>query len=128
MNLEDVSQHRSVDDCWIVIDNVVLDITNWLSQHPGGDQVLLANAGSDASALFHSVFAHDASAYKFMMETYQIGRLKELDPESHLPVHDDQAESGFSAPLLLAIVVVFSAIGMMVLLKRKKSAAFNKTK
>lgn len=39
----------------IIIDNVVYDITEFLDDHPGGVDVLLNNAGKDASECFHEV-------------------------------------------------------------------------
>lgn len=43
------------DDAVIVIDNVVYDVTAFLEDHPGGMEVLLDNAGKDASRCFHDV-------------------------------------------------------------------------
>lgn len=30
-----VSGHNTAEDCWIVIDNGVYDVTQWLDKHPG---------------------------------------------------------------------------------------------
>lgn len=32
----EVSNHNTPDDCWIVVDNQVWDVTNFLDEHPGG--------------------------------------------------------------------------------------------
>lgn len=32
----EVSAHKAADDCWIVVDNQVWDISDFLSEHPGG--------------------------------------------------------------------------------------------
>lgn len=45
--------HRK--DAAIIIDNVVYDVTEFLDEHPGGMDVLLKNAGKDASESFHEV-------------------------------------------------------------------------
>lgn len=42
----EVSKHASAHDAWIIINGKVLDITPWLEEHPGGDDVLLAAAGT----------------------------------------------------------------------------------
>ncbi|KAJ3110052.1 hypothetical protein HDU96_006942 [Phlyctochytrium bullatum] len=42
---EDVSSHNTREDCWMVIDKKVYDITKFLDEHPGGEEVLLEQAG-----------------------------------------------------------------------------------
>lgn len=44
-NTVEVAKHSTVEDAWIVIDDKVLDISTWLEEHPGGDDVLLDLAG-----------------------------------------------------------------------------------
>lgn len=36
LSTEQISQHSSPDDCWIVVDNQVWDMTDFLEEHPGG--------------------------------------------------------------------------------------------
>jgi cytochrome b involved in lipid metabolism len=36
---EEILQHRSEDDAWIVVDGKVYDVTQFLETHPGGPQV-----------------------------------------------------------------------------------------
>ncbi|GAA5978153.1 hypothetical protein JCM21900_004312, partial [Sporobolomyces salmonicolor] len=35
-SLEEVKQHNSKDDCWVVVNGRVLDVTKFLPDHPGG--------------------------------------------------------------------------------------------
>jgi alkylation response protein AidB-like acyl-CoA dehydrogenase len=49
----EVAAHNSADDCWIIIDNKVYDVTKFLKFHPGGKNVILRYAGQDATADFH---------------------------------------------------------------------------
>ncbi|KAI0602478.1 FMN-dependent dehydrogenase-domain-containing protein [Biscogniauxia sp. FL1348] len=53
--LSDVSEHKSQDDCWIILHGKVYDITSFLPKHPGGRDLLLQNAGQDASRAFDLV-------------------------------------------------------------------------
>ncbi|KAI1501847.1 FMN-dependent dehydrogenase-domain-containing protein [Biscogniauxia marginata] len=53
--LAEVNEHKSQDDCWMILHGKVYDITLFLSKHPGGRSLLLQNAGQDASTAFDSV-------------------------------------------------------------------------
>lgn len=57
ITVEEVSKHNSEDDCWIIVDDNVYDVTKFLHEHPGGKRVLLKKAGSDATKEFHSLHA-----------------------------------------------------------------------
>ncbi len=46
---EEVEQHASRDDKWIVIDDEVYDVTGWSRRHPGGSRLLSHYAGQDAT-------------------------------------------------------------------------------
>jgi flavocytochrome c len=49
ISLEEVAKHNKKDDLWIAVKGVVLDVTNWLDEHPGGPQALFSHMGKDAS-------------------------------------------------------------------------------
>ena len=69
--LAEVSQHNTSKDCWIVIHNKVYDVTKFLEDHPGGDEVLLSSTGKDASNDFDDI-GHSTSAVA-MMDEYYVG-------------------------------------------------------
>ncbi|KAH3769637.1 hypothetical protein DPMN_170910 [Dreissena polymorpha] len=71
--LEDVSFHSDASSCWIVIADKVYDVTDFLHTHPGGEEIILENAGSDATISFQSK-GHSASAVDTMAK-YCIGEL-----------------------------------------------------
>eukprot|EP00953_Heterococcus_sp_UTEX-ZZ885_P002475 1844-Heterococcus_DN1.PRE.5 len=71
---DEVASHNKRDDCWVIIDKKVYDLTSFLSQHPGGVITILVYAGRDASAVFAAIHADDAYALK---ASYVIGRLAE---------------------------------------------------
>lgn len=50
--MEQVAEHKSDDDMWMVIDGKVYDVTNFADAHPGGSGFVTRNAGKDASTLF----------------------------------------------------------------------------
>ncbi|KAH7198384.1 FMN-dependent dehydrogenase-domain-containing protein [Fusarium flagelliforme] len=59
VSLEEVKQHNTAEDCWIAIHSKVWDITHFINQHPGGPDVLLNSAGSDATEIYNDVHAPD---------------------------------------------------------------------
>lgn len=52
LTLAEVEQHNTDDDCWLIIDNKVYDVSKYLDEHPGGPEVMADLAGE-----FHS-FLH----------------------------------------------------------------------
>eukprot|EP01018_Ginkgo_biloba_P020095 Gb_19092 [translate_table: standard] len=75
--LGEVSEHNHHKDCWLIIAGKVYDVTRFMDDHPGGDEVLLSATGKDATDDFEDV-GHSDSARE-MMEQYCIG---EIDPST----------------------------------------------
>jgi len=79
--IEQVSQHKGKDSCWMAIEGNVYDLTPFVQSglHPGRDAIL-EGCGIDATELFNSrptgsKTPHSTSARK-MMAKYLIGTLK----------------------------------------------------
>ena len=53
ITLADVAKHNTKSDCWVVVDGQVLDVTSFLSEHPGGELAILTFAGKDATEEFN---------------------------------------------------------------------------
>ncbi|KAI9246512.1 cytochrome b5-like heme/steroid binding domain-containing protein [Phascolomyces articulosus] len=77
----DVAKHNSKSDLWLVIHNKVYDITQFVQEHPGGEEVLLDEAGKDATEAFEDI-GHSDEAREFYLTKYLIG---ELDEQSRIP-------------------------------------------
>ncbi|KAF5746324.1 cytochrome b5 [Tripterygium wilfordii] len=69
--LSEVAEHNTSKDCWLVIDGKVYDVTKFMEDHPGGDEVLLSATGKDATDDFEDV-GHSSTA-KAMMDEFYIG-------------------------------------------------------
>ncbi|EEU34467.1 uncharacterized protein NECHADRAFT_9645, partial [Fusarium vanettenii 77-13-4] len=59
ISLNDLRKHNTSTDCWIAIHSKVWDITDFIEEHPGGPEILLEHAGSDATGLYDGVHAPD---------------------------------------------------------------------
>jgi len=75
--LTDVEGHKDKNSTWIVIHDNVYDVTKFLEEHPGGEEVLLEQAGKDATEHFEDV-GHSTDA-RTMMKDYCIGELRDAD-------------------------------------------------
>ena len=73
MNWIEIKKHNKKSDCWIVIDNFVIDITKYIDKHTGGD-VILEYGGKDATDIFDKI-CHSNKAYELMLK-FKIGELK----------------------------------------------------
>jgi cytochrome b involved in lipid metabolism len=58
---------------YIVIHGKVYDITRFLEEHPGGEEILEENRGKDASEIFDTV-GHSGYALS-LMKNYEIGEI-----------------------------------------------------
>jgi len=73
--LSEVSEHCMPDDCWIIVFDRVYDVTDFLDEHPGGQYIMLENAGRDATLVFRGS-RHGRDAYD-MLDKYLVGVLVE---------------------------------------------------
>ncbi|KAG5839306.1 cytochrome b5 [Anguilla anguilla] len=71
--LEEISQHNMSKDTWLIVHDKVYDITSFLGEHPGGEEVLLEQAGLDATESFEDV-GHSTDARE-MLQQYFIGEV-----------------------------------------------------
>ncbi|KAG1815245.1 uncharacterized protein BJ212DRAFT_266635 [Suillus subaureus] len=73
---EDVANHKSAKSCWITCRGKVYDVTGFVPDHPGGDDLILAHAGTDVESIMKDGDSHDHSDSAYdMLEEYVIGRL-----------------------------------------------------
>lgn len=75
--LTEVATHHDATSCWIVVADKVYDVTEFVNEHPGGDEIILENAGTDATVPYeskgHSKYADD------LLDNYCIGVLVKED-------------------------------------------------
>ncbi|XP_019749446.1 cytochrome b5 [Hippocampus comes] len=77
--LDDIAEHNSVKSTWIVISHKVYDVTGFLEEHPGGEEVLREHAGGDATENFEDV-GHSSDARAIAQQMF-VGELHPDDRE-----------------------------------------------
>ncbi|PCH44872.1 fatty acid-2 hydroxylase [Wolfiporia cocos MD-104 SS10] len=89
---EDVAAHSSGSGCWVTRNGKVYDVTNFLPDHPGGDDLILKYAGRDVEDIMKDPLEHDHSDSAYdMLEECVIGRLG----TSETIVSEDWDEASF---------------------------------
>mmetsp|Transcript_16196 Transcript_16196/g.13019 ORF Transcript_16196/g.13019 Transcript_16196/m.13019 type:complete len:82 (+) Transcript_16196:60-305(+) len=58
----EVEKHNTENDCWCIVGGVVYDVTNFLTDHPGGKKAIMLFAGKDATEEFDML--HDRKVIK----------------------------------------------------------------
>jgi cytochrome b5 len=77
IEMAEVRQHNTQDSTWLVIRGEVYDVTSFLNEHPGGFDMIVNEAGTDATKAFNNA-GHSSDARK-MLEQFKIGVLSSKD-------------------------------------------------
>lgn len=65
----EILKHSSLNNCWIIIENKVYDVTDFLSRHPGGGGLITPYCGTDATQAFLTKDgrgSHSAEAFRLL--------------------------------------------------------------
>jgi cytochrome b involved in lipid metabolism len=81
-SMEEVAKHNKKEDLWVVVKGIVMDVTNWLDEHPGGPQALMNFMGRDATEEFEML--HDDEVIPKYAASQVIGRVKGQTPSLDL--------------------------------------------
>ncbi|KAG7102871.1 Fumarate reductase like protein [Verticillium longisporum] len=73
---------KRLDDLWVVVKGVVMDLSNWLEEHPGGPQAIMNFMGRDATEEFEML--HDDEVIPKYAPEQVIGRVKGVEPTLEL--------------------------------------------
>jgi hypothetical protein len=69
-----VRANNTARSCWTVIDDVVYDLTKWISNHPGGSSAILFLCGTDGTNAFSAQHQNQARP-AIRLDTYRLGPL-----------------------------------------------------
>jgi L-lactate dehydrogenase (cytochrome) len=83
ITVDEVEKHNSMESgVWVVINNDVYDLTNFLSMHPGGAKIILEYAGKNASKIFNRYHSKDVFENLLPEDAYLgplIGEMEEAE-------------------------------------------------
>ncbi|KAJ3416948.1 fatty acid alpha-hydroxylase [Chytridiales sp. JEL 0842] len=73
---DDVASHRNASSAWVIVNNKVYDVTEFVNDHPGGADLVLQYAGKDATEIMTDVLSHTHSEAAYsMLEDFYLGDL-----------------------------------------------------
>ncbi|RPA74904.1 cytochrome b5 [Ascobolus immersus RN42] len=125
-----VKEHDQKKDVYMVVHDVVYDLTEFVDEHPGGEEVMLDVAGDDATEAFEDVGHSDEA--RDILKKYKVGILKREagDPKPKVaPPRPSNAAAGAGTDVgvfayaffFIAAVVAYGAY--QYLEKQKQAAA-----
>ncbi|KIJ97860.1 hypothetical protein K443DRAFT_681226 [Laccaria amethystina LaAM-08-1] len=74
ITLDELRQNKTRDNFYILIHGKVYNVTKFMDEHPGGDEVLLAEGGQDATEAFEDVGHSDEA--RELLPAMLIGELE----------------------------------------------------
>ncbi|KAF8638571.1 hypothetical protein AX17_002113 [Amanita inopinata Kibby_2008] len=77
VSIEELRANKTKDKLYLLIHGKVYNVTKFLDEHPGGDEVLLAEGGQDATEAFEDV-GHSDEARALLPGMY----VGDIDPGS----------------------------------------------
>ncbi|KAG6188693.1 hypothetical protein E4U36_006450 [Claviceps purpurea] len=88
LTYQDVAEHNTKKDIYVVIHDKIYDCAQFIDEHPGGEEVLLDCAGQDATEAFEDVGHSDEA--RETLDKIQVGVLKRQPgdpaPKASVPV------------------------------------------
>ncbi|KAH8666637.1 putative cytochrome b5 [Xylariales sp. PMI_506] len=106
---QDVAEHNTKKDLYMVIHDKVYDCSKFVDEHPGGEEVLLDVGGQDATEAFEDVGHSDEA--RETLEQLLVGELKrqpgDPTPKASQPSLSPAANTSSAGLGTVAYAVVF---------------------
>ncbi|CDM34578.1 hypothetical protein DTO013E5_5068 [Penicillium roqueforti] len=112
LTLQEVAEHSTKKDLYLIINDKVYDCTTFANEHPGGEEVLLDLAGQDCTEAFDDV-GHSDEARALLDDGMFVGNVKRLPgdpspkakPSSSTDSSSSSSASGFGVGLYAVFLV-----------------------
>ncbi|XP_053452012.1 cytochrome b5-like [Nycticebus coucang] len=112
--LEEIQKHKHRKSIWLILHYRLYDLTKFLEEHPGGEEVLREQAGGDATENFedvgHSTDARELSKTYIFGELHPGGRSKLIKPSETLINTADSNFRWWTNWVIPAISALFIAL------------------
>ncbi|RPD67332.1 cytochrome b5 [Lentinus tigrinus ALCF2SS1-7] len=73
----ELKEHRTKDSLYLLLHEKVYDVTKFIDEHPGGDEVILAEAARDATEAFEDVGHSDEA--RALLKDMLVGDFEKTD-------------------------------------------------
>ncbi|KAM9250107.1 LOW QUALITY PROTEIN: cytochrome b5-like [Dugong dugon] len=112
--LDEIKKHNHTQSTWLILHHKVYDLTKFLDEHPGGEEVFREQAGSDATENFedagHSTDAREMSKAYIFGELHPDDRSKLSKPSETLTTTIDFNSSWWTNWVIPAISALIVAL------------------
>ena len=81
--INEVSKHNSENDCYLIINNKVYDVSSYIGYHPGGLWSIVSFCGKEATGIFARI--HSNRAWD-LLRRYKIGTIITNKPDTTFQV------------------------------------------
>ncbi|KAM7339461.1 hypothetical protein ACRRTK_000076 [Alexandromys fortis] len=112
--LEETQKHKDSKSTWVILHHKVYDLTKFLEEHPGGEEVLREQAGGDATENFedvgHSTDARELSKTYIIGELHPDDRSKSAKPSESLITTVDSNSSWWTNWVIPAVSALAAAL------------------
>ncbi len=88
---EEVAKHNSAESCWVIIHGRVYDLTSFLPTHPGGQKIILKEAGKDGTKAFNAIHSIDVLD-RFLKPENCLGEVVESSEAKKLRILEKSAK------------------------------------
>ncbi|CAO3666340.1 unnamed protein product [Umbelopsis ramanniana] len=110
-SLAQLSEHNQKKDIYVAVHNKVYNVTSFIEEHPGGEEVLLDEAGKDATEAFEDIGHSDEA--REILEKYYVADLDEASkknvkktPIARAPAASESSSSGSALRVVIPILAV----------------------
>ena len=115
-----VMKHNKVDDLWIIVEGSIYELSNFVFEHPGGENALLEHAGRDGTKAYKVVYNHEYPENLELLASMKIGELKdEVDTIESMDetdmLHADLGNATVSGPPDVLIIFAITIVGAILI-------------